>query len=316
MNLAPIVLFVYKRPAETSQTLEALMKNDLANKSTLYIFSDGVKDNSSVEELNSIREVRKIIHSKQWCKEVIIYESKNNQGLANNIINGVTKILQKLDKIIVLEDDLITSKGFLTFMNESLQIYAHDNKVFQISGFMIPNKRLLPTTFFYRAPGSWGWATWRRAWDFFQTNSTELIDKISQTNLYEFNIHDTYNYYGDLLANYDNRMSTWAVKWYASIFLNNGLCLWPSKSLVRNIGHNGTGENCTDQKPYYQNQKIFSRIIQKRIPIMESKKALNTFIEFYQNRELFILNQSQLKRIIYYYRKYLSSLKRGLRIPI
>ena len=114
MNLAPIVLFVYNRPAETRQTLEALAGNHLSGESVLYVFADGPKDDASPEQRKSIDEVRTLVQSRKWCKEVVLYESPKNNGLANSVIRGVTEIVNRHGKIIVLEDDIITSPFFLT----------------------------------------------------------------------------------------------------------------------------------------------------------------------------------------------------------
>src|SRR4051812_37549635 len=113
MNLAPIVLFIYNRPWHTRQTLEALYKNDLASESVLYIFADGPKKNASEDALKIINKTRECLKRKKWCKEVIITERPTNLGLADSIINGVTEIINKYEKVIVLEDDIIASRGFL-----------------------------------------------------------------------------------------------------------------------------------------------------------------------------------------------------------
>ena len=138
--LAPIVLFVYNRPWHTEQTLNALMQNELADQSVLYIYADGPKENATEEQLKKIEEVRHVIRTKKWCKEVHIIESEKNKGLADSIINGVTEIVNKYGKVIVLEDDIVTSKGFLKYMNEALELYKEEDKVYHISGYMFPVK--------------------------------------------------------------------------------------------------------------------------------------------------------------------------------
>ena len=172
---APVVLFVYNRPGHTIQTLEALSQNRNAYKSTLYIFSDGPKADANVEEHTRIEQVRQVIRLKQWCKEVIIRESDDNIGLADSIVNGVTEVVTKHNKVIVLEDDVITSTGFLEFMNDALDLYEEEEKVMHISGYMYPHEKDLPETFFFNVPyPGGGWATWYRAWKNFQ-NDTEYL---------------------------------------------------------------------------------------------------------------------------------------------
>ena len=142
--LAPIVLFCYNRPKHTEQTLIALSNNLLADQSQLFIFCDGPKAYASDEQLSKIEKVRKLVKSKKWCRHVSIFENENNKGLANSVIDGVTKIVVEYGKIIVLEDDLVTSKHFLEYMNKSLQKYEFENNVMQISGYQFPIEEFKP----------------------------------------------------------------------------------------------------------------------------------------------------------------------------
>lgn len=151
-TLAPIVLFTYNRPHHTQKTLQALMQNELADKSVLYIYCDGAKEHATETDKTNITEVRKVVRSKQWCKEVHIIEAEKNKGLAKSIISAVTEIVGKYGKIIVLEDDIITSKGFLRYMNDALSIYQTQDKVMHVSAYMYPHKERLPETFFFEVP--------------------------------------------------------------------------------------------------------------------------------------------------------------------
>ena len=153
---------MYNRPWHTKQTLEALMQNDLAEHSNLYIYCDGPKTNTSEGDSQKIKEVRQVIRKKQWCKEVHIVEQKKNMGLAESVITGVTEIVNKHGKIIVLEDDIVTAKGFLRYMNEALEMYKHEEKVFGVSGHTFVESKQLPTTYFLPIGTSWGWATWEK----------------------------------------------------------------------------------------------------------------------------------------------------------
>lgn len=152
--MAPVVLFVYNRPMHTEQTLEALHQNELADESILYIYADGPKGNLTKDAIEKIIRTRRVIRKKKWCKEVHIIESTHNKGLADSIISGVTDTVNRYGKAIVLEDDVVTSKGFLRYMNDALVMYEHDAGAMHISGF-IPYTRgaaALPETFF---SGSW-----------------------------------------------------------------------------------------------------------------------------------------------------------------
>lgn len=275
-KLAPIVLFVYNRPDHTLQTLEALLNNPLASASILYIFADGPKADTSGIVLKSIEETRKVIRKKKWCGEVIINESSENKGLAKSIVEGVTQAIDKHNKVIVLEDDIVTSPGFLKYMNDALEVYEKEEQVMHISAYFPPvkNSQVLPETFFYSQASCWGWATWKRAWNHYNGDAQYLLKRVTEEKLeYFFNVDNTYPFIRHLQANVNGTKHTWAIKWHASILLKKGLCLHPRKSLVTNIGFDGTGENCGDTEKKYEQQEIARTISIHKLPLADDKKA-------------------------------------------
>jgi hypothetical protein len=283
-NLAPIVLFVYNRPWHTVQTLEALHKNAKADRSVLYIFADGPKDNATEEELEQISATRKIIRSKQWCEEVNIIEKRRNEGLAVSIIAGVTEIVSRHGKVIVLEDDIVTSKGFLRYMNDALTLYDNETRVMHVSGYTLPVESSLPSTFFYNTNTCWGWGTWRRAWVYFNNDAQYLLSAIDSKGLKrKFNLEDSYPFYNHLEANIDGRLNTWAVKWYASFFLLDGLSLHPYPSLVNNIGHDGTGVHCEPASEFLWSE-LTGSIEVKKIKLKENPYARKLMAAFYRTK--------------------------------
>ena len=221
--LSPIVLFVYNRPWHTEQTLNALKKNDLANESILYIYADGPKENAPADQIENIDEVRRIIREEKWCKEVFIIESEKNKGLADSIISGVTEVINRFDKIIVLEDDIVTTKGFLKYMNDALNLYEKEERIFHISGYMYPHHQSLPETFFFNVPLCWGWATWKRAWKNFNHDSKEITDYFEKYNKWA-----TFNKFGgtyleeQIRSNNTGKLKTWFIKWHGSVMIQNG----------------------------------------------------------------------------------------------
>lgn len=242
--LAPIALFVYNRLTHTRQTIEALQKNMLAIESDLIIFSDAAKSEAQVE---AVGKVRQYIHQIGGFKSVTIIERKVNYGLAKSIIEGVTSIVNKFGRIIVLEDDLVVSPYFLRFMNDALDFYQNEEKVMHISGYMFPiDNESLPETFFLRTSSCWGWATWDRAWKHFSKEPKKLLKEFSEETVSRFNMDGAYNFWTQVEQNENGLINTWAVFWYASIFQVSGLCLHPAFSMVNNIGHDGTGENCRE----------------------------------------------------------------------
>lgn len=175
-SLAPIVLFVYNRPWHTRKTIGALIKNNLAKESELIIYSDAAKT-SEVEK--DVMEVRRFIHSIIGFKAVQIIERSKNWGLANSIIDGVCSVVNKYGKIIVLEDDLVTSPYFLNFMNEALNHYENNNEVISIHGYVYPIDNL-PETFFLKGADCWGWATWKEGWALFESDGMKLLDNLTK----------------------------------------------------------------------------------------------------------------------------------------
>lgn len=289
-DLAPIVLFVYNRPLHTLKTLEALSKNEFANESLLFIYCDGPKSKASDEEIKKIKEVRELVKRENWCKEVKIIEAENNKGLANSIINGVTEIVGKYGKIIVLEDDLETSPGFLKFMNQALMVYEAEPEVMHISGYMFPVKRKLPPTFFYNTCSCWGWGTWKRAWDKLQTDPLELYEQLKGKGLLsKFTIEGTADFEEQLMLNIQKKKYTWAVKWYASLLLNGGYSLHPYPSLVNNVGHDSSGENCGVNNIFHW-EKLATNITVSKIPITESKEARKEMAKFYKGKSKGFVN--------------------------
>ena len=246
MFYAPIILFIYNRPDHTRQTLEALSANTLAEESDLFIFADGAKENATSEQLEKIRETREVARSKKWCKNVTVIESEKNKGLATSIISGVTEIANKYGKVIVLEDDIVTGKYFLEFMNDALEKYAGEKKVWHIAGWRDPVKKAQEGgSYFYPTMDCWGWATWADRWQFFKKDVAYYQSVFTEEMKFRFNIEGSEpGNWAQIEQNASGKINTWAIFWYATIFLQNGLCLAPTKSLVRNIGLDNSGVHC------------------------------------------------------------------------
>jgi hypothetical protein len=290
-NLAPIALFVYNRPSHTRKTLEHLMANNLAGKSSLFIFSDGPKINASPEDIVKISEVRRVIREKKWCGEVTIRESKTNAGLANSIISGVTQLVREHGKVIVLEDDLLTSRFFLDYMNTALVTYQDEAKVMQVCGYTFPIETSgLNETFFLRLTSSWGWGTWDRAWKHFEEDARVQYNNFPQSMIHSFNLNGAYNYYSFFKSQLDKRIDSWAIRWYCNVFLLNGLCLYPSSSLVFNCGNDNSGVHSGktnifdtalyDKKiRYYEDNIVENSTALERIKDFFHKTAGQSFIK-------------------------------------
>jgi GR25 family glycosyltransferase involved in LPS biosynthesis len=291
-KLAPIVLFTYNRLWHTQQTVEALQKNELAEESELFIYSDGGKDEKSWE---MVKEVRQYLKTIGGFKNITIIEQERNLGLADSIISGVTKIIKEYGKIIVLEDDIVTSQYFLRFMNNALDFYEKKGKVWHISGwnYSLSNEKS-NDTFLWRGMNCWGWATWADRWKYYKRNTTELIKSFSVADIYKFNFDGTHNSWSQVIANYENKINTWAIYWYATIFCHDGLCLNPTLSFVKNIGFDGSGTHCvktsTQQQDLLNHQKdvLFPEKLEENIIKLDKIKLFYYQNSIYYENTIFI----------------------------
>jgi len=244
MKFAPIALFTYNRPRHTQQTVEALLTNAEAKGSDLIVFSDGKKDSLSSPKVDDVRQYLKTI---EGFKSVRIVEREENLGLAQSIISGVTEVVNEYDRIIVLEDDLLTSPYFLKYMNDGLSLYEHDERVISIHGYNYPIKETLPNAFFIKGADCWGWATWKRGWDLFESDGCKLLNELKRRKMLErFDLFGAYDFSGMLRQQIAGKNQSWAVRWYASALLQDKLTLYPGITLVQHIGSDGTGTHCGD----------------------------------------------------------------------
>ena len=279
MNCAPILLFVYNRPEHTQRCIESLKRNSLATDSTLYIYADGAKDDTQQAAVN---EVRSYIHTIRGFKETIIIERDENWGLARNIIDGVTTQVNQYGRVIVLEDDLVVAPYFLQFMNDALETYQDEPKVGHIQACDFTQDPSLPDTFLIKWTGSWGWATWDRAWKHFNPNGKELLQELEQRKLTRtFDFNGKYGFTRMLRRQIKGKNNSWAIRWNASLFLKDILSLNVGRSLVQNEGFDGSGTNCGGGGLYASHLHLAPLPVEKISPIEENNKARQAFVRYY-----------------------------------
>ena len=238
-NLAPIALFAYNRPEHLERTLCCLAANTLASASDLFIFSDGAKN---AKDEKKVEAVRSLIRAVNGFNSVKIIERDINVGLAASIIEGVTRLVDDYGRVIVMEDDLESSPYLLQYLNDALSFYENNEQVMHIGAYMYPiNPEALPETFFFRLVSSWGWATWKRAWDYFEPDIEKLNSQFDKQKSHTFSIEGTENFWKIFQDFRARKNNSWATRWYASVFLQNGLALHPAKSMTNNIGHDASG---------------------------------------------------------------------------
>jgi putative methyltransferase (TIGR04325 family) len=281
MNLAPVVLFVYNRPQLTIETLGYLAKNKLAKETVIYIYADGPKENASKEDLDKIYKVRELIKGVSWAKALHIVERDQNFGLANSIISGVTEVVKKHGKVIVLEDDLYTSSHFLEFMNTAIDKYSNNPRIASIHGFVYPFSQKLFSPFFLKGADCWGWATWESAWNLFEPDGRKLAHQLFSKNLLpSFDFDGEMDYSGMLLDQVLGVNNSWAIRWHASAFLSEKLTLYPNRTLVHHVG---TGEDATHSSSSEGLSEPFQEgtISLEEIICEESETGYNLFKEFF-----------------------------------
>lgn len=299
-DYAPIALFTYARADHTQKAVESLLSNKEAVESDLFIFSDGPKNEN---KRAAVEENRKYIHTITGFKSIHIIEREKNWGLANSLIAGITDVISKYGRIIVVEDDLILSPYFLKFMNEALEKYKDEDKIGTISAFVPPIKEKLPETFLLTYFQCWGWATWKRAWDLLEKNPKPLLRKL-RFRKNKFDVGGYVGNYGNLYCQKVGLVDSWYIRYYASLFLQGKLSLYPGHSLTCNNGLDDTGTHCkSSAKDVFQVTCHDQPIELKDIKIEEDTKSFDAFRDYFRAKNgeepKYISIKSFIRRLLY-----------------
>ncbi len=279
---AAVALFVFNRPDHTRRTLEALKRNQLAPATDLLIFSDSFKLDSQAE---SVQQVRAYLRSVDGFRSVTLIERERNWGLARSIMDGVSSVVNARGSVIVLEDDMVTSPHFLSYMNEALERYRDDQRIVSIHGYIYPVESALPEAFFLRGADCWGWATWKRGWDLFNPDGQYLLDELKGRSLVrEFDFNGAYPFSRMLKKQIQGKNDSWAVRWYASAFLADKLTLYPGRSLVHNIGNDDTGTH-SGATAQMDNALSLTPIDLNGVAVQPSQEGWRAFVEFFQRSQ-------------------------------
>jgi O-antigen/teichoic acid export membrane protein len=243
-NLAPVVLFVYNRPAHTRKTVESLLLNYLAAESDLFVFSDGAKNET---DRAAVEEVRRYVRGVEGFRSVTVFERERNSGLAKSVIGGVTEIFNRYERQIVLEDDLLTAPDFLTFMNDLLAQYEQETKIFSVSAFnfavTVPEGYGYDSFCSHRS-SSWGWGTWKNRWervDWEVSDYPEFRSNKVQQRLLNRGGADLSYMLGLQMA---GAIDSWAIRWAYAHYKHESVAMLSTVSKVYNIGLDGSGVHC------------------------------------------------------------------------
>jgi glycosyltransferase involved in cell wall biosynthesis len=281
----PILLFVYNRLNHAKRTVESLLANQNISQHELIVFSDGPK---TAADSSSVNQVRDFITMIKGFKSATVHCSNTNKGLSRSIIDGVTQVLKRFDSCIVIEDDLVLSPHFLSFMRDGLSKYSADSRVASIHGYVFPTDSVLPTNFFMKGTDCWGWGTWKRAWGLFEPDGSKLLEQLKKRGLMnEFDFGGSYAYSGLLKKQIEGKVDSWAIRWHASIFLQNMLTLYPGKSLVQNIGNDKSGTHSGNYN-FMDVQLNYDRIPVIDREVRSSKMGYEAFVDFFErNKQTF-----------------------------
>lgn len=276
-SLAPVVVFAHRRPLHLRRTLNTLESNSGARATSVTVICDGPRSANEQAACDAVAaeagQIRKFGHLK-------VVQRDQNLGLSCSVIQGVTSMMQSNEKLIVLEDDMVLSPLFLSYMNESLRLYSDDDRVISVHGYAYPTHLARP--FFLRGADCWGWATWRRGWNLFEPDGTALLQKLRDQSLTDaFDFDGTYPYTRMLEDQVAGMNDSWAIRWYASAFLAEKLTLYPGRSLVRNIGNDGSGTH-GDRTDQFEGRLAQQAPDLSGLVVEESAEARAAFKQFFR----------------------------------
>lgn len=238
MSLAPVAVFAYARPGHLQETLLGLLQNPEAERTDVHIFCDGPRSSSDTE---NVQKVRSIARKLRGVGSLKVVERDANAGLSRSITEGVSRLCNEYGRAIVLEDDIVPTKYFLRFMNDALSLYEADPRVAAIGGHTL-SRRPLAQTVFSSVPDCWGWAVWSRSWSPFRLDAANFCNQIAKSGRRsEFDFDGSYPYFEMLQDCACGINQSWAVQWYAHVFLHRQLTLYPGVAVTKNIGADGSG---------------------------------------------------------------------------
>jgi putative methyltransferase (TIGR04325 family) len=281
VNHAPVIIFAFNRPDHTQKCIDALMLNDGWSQTDVFIYCDGPRNEFDL----NVEKTRVIAGNVKGCRSLSVIKSEKNKGLYHSVIEGVTEVIDKFNRAIIVEDDLITSPGFLSFMNGALEKYEDNRNVACISGYVYPLKKKFDQPFFIKGADCWGWATWKDRWNDLQTDASTLLSKIesNKTLMDEFTFNNSYPYLQMLRDRSAGLNQSWAILWYASSYLDGKLCLYPSTSLVKNIGNDGSGTHTYVPTKNFNTKIIFNGQLKLPDEIEENKEGRKSFETFFHS---------------------------------
>ena len=239
MSFAPIVIFAFNRPVHLRRLLNSLLANQESRDSEITIFIDGPR---AEDDQRLILEVVSTIEAFSDFAEINTIRNKKNKGLATSVLAGIDTIFVNHENAIVLEDDLIVASKFLKFCNEGLARFKDYPSIASIQGYSPILFNNGKGTYFLKGADCWGWATWKDRWLSLNRDSSDLLAEIQDAKLSNsFDLDGSFPYTDMLRRQARSEVDSWAIRWHASMFLQNRLSVYPSQSLILNTGFDGSG---------------------------------------------------------------------------
>jgi hypothetical protein len=236
-----ICLFSYNRPRFINNLFASLVKNERCINYNIFIFQDRINEENGTDVQNQVFEIS--FRYEKYFRELNFVQRVKNFGSQKNIIDGINLVADDCDGFIVLEDDLVLSSSFLDFIENCLEVFRFNQKIYHVSGFNWFSDLDAPATaFLSRGVNCWGWASWPDRWALLDLDADGVMHQILKVGRKDFDFDNSAGFFFQLEDNASGLIKTWAIFWYASIFLKGGLCVQPSRSLVKNCGHDGSGE--------------------------------------------------------------------------
>ncbi len=241
-NYAPILVSVYDRLDTFSKCIDALQKNDLSVDSELFIVSDGPKDKSSVGRIDKVRAFARNING---FKKVNLIFRDENFGSFKSITEAERQIIKEFGRIILLEDDIIASPGFLRFLNSALEYYESNKTIFSVSSYVHPINYISKFNGYcitapFHCP--WGYATWLDRYDQINPNLNPLVDIKKDKYIYKYLTKYSPFILKSLIDDFKKNLGYIDVRISTQMMLKKMVSIYPAKSLSFNIGFDGSGE--------------------------------------------------------------------------
>lgn len=290
---APIIIFCYNRATHLRRLVNSLLLNKEAADSYLYVYADGAKNPNDAK----VEDVQDFLGEISGFKSVTITRRSENIGLANNIIKGVSEVLEKHDSAIVLEDDLIATPHLLRYMNQALDFYK-DSQVWSIAGYT-PNVELPESynfdTYATMRNCSWGWATWRNRWQMVDWDVKDFKDFIGSRQKRKSFDESGSDLSAMLLRQQTGEIGSWSIRFCYSGFKHQMPTIYPTRSFIINGGADGSGSNVGTTSRYDTN--IFEELKEIRLnnDLSVNPLILKSFRKTY--------NCSPIRRVINWWKR-------------